>query len=143
MKVWVVFSGEYEDRDVVAVFASEDKAVAYIEMQEKVREEMLWHEPYDYRCYDTDSIDVEPTEKRIFYVFKCKNGAFNVRQETDYDHYYHELAKDRYYGSGDFSCYVIANNVEEAVEVAKARVGRIEDELAEKHGDGWKPFNWC
>ena len=38
MKIWIVFSGEYEDRDVVAVFSSEDKAVEYIDMCVKENE---------------------------------------------------------------------------------------------------------
>lgn len=143
MKVWIVFSGEYEDRDVDAVFSSEDKAVAYIEKCVKETETRKWQDPYGYDCWDVDLNDVKPTEKRIFRVNKYKNNEFKVWQDDYYYLYNHVLAKDRYYGFGDFDCYVIANNAEEAVEVAKARVDLIEEELAEKHGDGWKPFNWC
>lgn len=142
MKIWIVFSGEYEDRDVVAVFSSEDKAVAYIDMCVKENETKEWgDERYDYTCLDVDAIEVEPSKKRIFDVYrmsKDKQGVLNVSQTRAYDWYDHEYAKDKYFGDETFDCCVIASNLQEAVDVAISRIRLIEDEIEEQHGIGWR-----
>jgi len=139
MKVWVVFSGEYEDRDAVAVFSSEDKAVAYIEKCVKEDERRKWGvETYDYSYFDLDAFEVEPTEKRIFEAFHNEPGTLNIQKVEAYYPYYHDKEKDRYFGGEEFDCFVIAQNVSEASDIAINRIRKIESELVAEHGENWR-----
>ena len=140
MKIWIVFSGEYEDRTVDAVFSSEDLAVAHIEAS--ITDDMAegWGEKYEYRDFEVDSEDVDPTEKRIFSV--CTNQRTNhkleVEQTREIDDYDHFVAKDKYFGDESFYCEVIAENNKKALDYALDRIDRIEFELVDEYGENWR-----
>lgn len=73
MTIYTVWSGEYSDRCMSAVFQSKEKAEKYIEIHDKI--DNVWSDGYyivEYE-FDDDKIDLNSTPKKYYYAIVTMN----------------------------------------------------------------------
>ena len=116
MKVYIVTSGTYSDYHIEAVFSTEEKAKAYIEI----------HGDYDNRMIEEYYVDVESTEreKAIYIVYISSNGAkarLSESAEPDTIQAYKVMGRPEF----GYRLTVETDGAERAKKIATERIAQV------------------
>ena len=122
--VYVVISGYDEDRQPVGIFSTHEKAQALIDR--------FKYEDPEIELWPIDAMQYVPIDKKVFRVLLEKSGKVYSAEE-DTDPYMDTRDKEELYFKGGwkdgglFLNFIVANDKEEAIQLAQQKRQRILD----------------
>ena len=123
MKVYIVERGEYSDREVVGVFSSREKAVAFIEFDIK-------KEQYQDAYSICDMIIDEPkvtSDNDMFDVF-LKRGIWSAKKTNNMGWRERGTLRKGYFSIGNMSGVFFAKDKDHAIKMAQDAYAKMKAE---------------